>query len=881
MMHGRCLLLLLAALLVGLTAPAQAQAQEQATTPAAAPEDADASSVVEELEAPPDEVELITVIGERLDATDVQDEAQAITAFSAEDLDRANIVNIDSLQFSVPGLHVGQSGQQAIVTLRGIGTENASITGEPGVAFHVDGVNYSQPSAARVAFFDLETLDVKRGPQGLMGGKNSTSGTINVITKKPHDEYEVSGDVLFGNYDRVRARGAVNLPLGEFAATRFAFFHEDRDGYLDNRLLSDSRDPFDVDDFGLRTHLRLTPSDSLDIVLTYNYFKQTGNGPQADLVPVTRDVPCFGLDPSIPATTTVPIPAVCDPVQLDGLRFAPDGTLLINPADGTPFWPAEYGPATEDSDPREIYSDFPSAQDNRFWGWTGTVDWDVPALPLLGETRVKAIGGFQRSELTFRWDFDGTDRDQTRLNTERGADQHTAELQWSGTIAERLQWIGGGYFARETGIRDLIAPQIAEDGRVSGFVKIDQSTENKAYGAYLHTTLDVTDTIRFELGGRWIKDRKRTDLLREVTGTGTPNPFIGCTGSLPAFRIIGGGQRELLSRNPGCTLTFRGTTWGAALDWRPFGGDHLLYAKIDRGYKSGGFRAGGRGEYLPERIWAYALGTKSGFFDERLQLNLEGFFYSYEDLQLVIIDGFTLRTENSDAKMYGFDVEAKAMPIPGLQLSAVLSHLKTETNDYYSLDPADIFNTEDFPASTDPTRVANYQNARLFARNLAEENAEESRGGAGFEDQRSCLKRPPGVGTTRCGDLGDQNGLDNFSDNDLSRSPEWKVTLSAEYEIPLADYGTLTPRVQYTWQDDTYYRVFNRQFDLQESYHLTDAKLIWRSPEDRWEAEIFVTNIEDETPKQNILVGSSAFGSPALAWWGAPRYYGFRLGFRY
>ena len=111
-MHGRCLPLLLAAMLVGLTAPAQAQ--EQATTPAAAPEEADASSVVEELEAPPDEVELITVIGERLDATDVQDEAQAITAFSAEDLDRANIVNIDSLQFSVPGLHVGQSGQQAM-----------------------------------------------------------------------------------------------------------------------------------------------------------------------------------------------------------------------------------------------------------------------------------------------------------------------------------------------------------------------------------------------------------------------------------------------------------------------------------------------------------------------------------------------------------------------------------------------------------------------------------------------------------------------------------------------------------------------------------------------------------------------------------------------
>src|SRR5262245_60108517 len=241
----------------------------------------------------PTGVETIEVIGEHADDSNIQDKAQAITAFSAEDLDKANIINVDSLAFNVPGLHVGQAGQEAIVTLRGIGTENASITGEPGVAFHVDGVNYSQPAAARVAFFDLETLDVKLGPQGLMGGKNSTSGTINVVTRKPTDEFDVEGDFLSGNYDRVRARGAVNVPFGELAAARVAFFSEDRDGYLDNVNLSDSRDPFDVDDFGLRGHLRVNPADSLELLFSYNYFKQGGDGPQADLVPVARQsIPC-------------------------------------------------------------------------------------------------------------------------------------------------------------------------------------------------------------------------------------------------------------------------------------------------------------------------------------------------------------------------------------------------------------------------------------------------------------------------------------------------------------------------------------------------------------------------------------------------------------
>ena len=84
-----------------------------------------------------------------------------------------------------------------------------------------------------------------------------------------------------------------------------------------------------------------------------------------------------------------------------------------------------------------------------------------------------------------------------------------------------------------------------------------------------------------------------------------------------------------------------------------------------------------------------------------------------------------------------------------------------------------------------------------------------------------------------------------------------------EYEIPLGRFGSLTPRVQYTWQDDTYFRVFNRDFDLQEAYHQTDAKLIWSSPEQSWSAEVFVENIEDEAVKQYILIGSRAFGSPA------------------
>jgi len=882
-----------------------------------------------EIPAPPPGIEAIEVTGERLNDANVQDEAQAITAFTGADLDRANIVSVDSLAFNVPGLHVGQSSQAPIITLRGIGTENASLTGEPGVAFHMDGLSLSRPAAARVAFFDLETLDVKRGPQGLLGGKNSTSGSINLLSKKPSDEYEVSGDVLYGNYDRTRLRGAFNIPFGEFAATRVALYSEQRDGYLDNKYVGGSHDPFDVDDLGGRAHLKLTPSENLELLFSYNYFRQKGSGPQADPVPIQRKVwpshlglDAFGRPPegyvvgcpfsAAPISTVLPLASACfsqryrDEVKLPGrVSVAADGTVTPVQAPrrpirtvgdyrrtGVPFQttrlvdretgrdPFQFGtynpatnetdfgtfdfwnPATEDGDPRSIYLDGTPRQDNRYWGWTTGLDWDVPKLSLLGETHLKLVGGFQRTITGISQDFDATDTPVSYYTVADEADQYSGELQWTGTaLVERFEWQASLFHSHEKAQRSLVAPGL--NGNFNGSISSDQTTNNKSYGAALHGTLAVTDALSFSLGGRLIKDRKSTWMLRDVPGASSENRFRGCTGNLGGVGIPLAPARS----NDECSEIFRGTMWGTGLEWRPFGDGHLLYAKLDRGYKSGGFRASTVGGYKPERIWAYAAGTKSEFLDQRLRVNVEGFFYNYQDLQLVIIDGLSLRTENTDAKMYGWDLEAQAVPLDGLVLSAVVSFLKAETTgQYLSLDPAD---ADDF------------DRARLEARDIADANAAEGEGGLGYASQR-CLSSRTGLAQyVDCGTLTEFGGLDDFTGKQLSRAPKWKTTLSAEYELLIGRFGSLTPRVQYTWQDDTYFRVFNRDFDLQEAYHLTDLKLIWTSPESRWSVETFVQNIENETPKQNILIGPRQFGSAPLAWYGPPRFYGMQVGFRY
>ncbi len=841
---GAALRRLLAAFALALRLPAAGPALAQEDPPAA-PAAAEAAAGEEAVPTPVG-IEAISVTGERIDVTDVQDEAQAITAFAAGDLDRMSIGNVDGLSLNVPGLHVGQQGQQAIVTLRAVGTENASLTGEPGVAFHVDGINYGRPAAARVAFFDVQAIEVRRGPQGLTGGKNSTSGAIHVITNDPSMEYEAEADVLFGNYDRVRIRGMVNLPLGERMAARLAVFHEDRDGFLDNVSVSDSRDPFDADNFGLRAKIRLQPTDALDVVLGYNYYKETGNGPQADVVPVFNSDPC-DLASAPPGglispdfTSFMPIAAAC---RVEGGFDFTTGT----------FEPFRHAPATEDLDPRRTHADMLAAQDDRYWGLTGRADWELPDLPLLGTSSLKLLGGYQRTENRFDWDFDSVDSEFFNLFSDSRFDEYSGEVQWSGVTGERLTWQSSLFFMRQRGEGLITSPQI-RNANVDRLV-ILQEVENKSYGAALHAEYQLAERVTFGLGGRWIKDRKRSFLSARNEST-----YEACESrndGLEFRQVVSGVDPPL----PDCSLTQRGTMWGARLEWRPTD-DQLLYAGIDRGYKSGGFGTGGVGTYEPEKIWAYTLGSKSEFLGSSLQLNLEGFFYAYDSMQLALIDGTRIRTENTDARMYGWDLEVRAFPLPGLRVQGLISFIDTETRDYFSLDPASL--GDDFEAE------------RLLQRTIAE------RRGLSFQEDRNCPAGPDDFANqVPCGALGDRDGLDDFGGRELSRAPRWKLNVSVEYDIPLGAWGTLTPRVQYAWQDETYFRIFNRSFDLQDDFHTTNLKLLYTSPEERWEAEVFVNNVEDDAIKQNILIGPRTFGSPPLAWYSEPRFYGVRLRYRY
>ena len=863
------------------------------------------------LEAPrqaveaPSDVDEITVTGTASNVVDVSDEAQAVTAFSMEDLDKQGIVNVENLAFNVPGLHVGVQGNAVIVTLRGIGTENASPSGEPGVSFMVDGVNYARPVSAQVSFFDLEGVRVTRGPQGTRGGKNATSGWISVISRKPHDDFEMTADLQYGDYNGRRVRSTVNIPINEYLSLRTATFYMDRDGYIDNKLWDDDdRNPFDVDDFGLRQHILMRPTENLESLFTYNYYRQDGNGGQLKLIP--RQVADFDTCPPVRATG-LPLGVECKTVRNKEFDGIPDPVSGI-PGPGFEVFNAHIGetdpsrPSLSDLDDLgSIYTDVGSIADNRFWGFTSTTTYDLPSLPWLGEMQLKGIGSFQKIEASQLQDFDGTELPGAELFVAEETDQASGELQLSSSAGELMDWQLSGFYQRvkadanaevpfwferdNAGTSDIGGfPINTRSGYQFGLPGLDcpipgiacnifdpvlagQTSWNKSYGLALHTDWYLGESLSIGAGARYTKDVRELDALRETTGINIPGLTLqDCTGGLidSDFNGIPDDGRTITSGFPipdadgnlfvplghaECSRTDRHLTGGLNIEWRPLE-DQLFYARADRGYKAGGYSFlgfAGAGGYDPEFIWAYAAGAKNTFFEDRLTINTEAFYYDYKDLQVVLVDGVAIRTENAaKAQVWGFDVEAVMEPVPGLRLNTQLGYLNTEFRDYNSIDPVNSEATlEKNKCLLDP---------------------------ATFIDAIEARGETPNCGAAFNRDL---------RGNSLSRAPEWTVTVGAEYDFYLGDFGSLTPRISYYWQDDTYYRAFNDPLDLQEAYHLTDVKLTWRDANERWLVEAFLNNVENARIYQNVVVGPNVVGSPLNAYYGPPRMWGFRVGYKY
>lgn len=543
-----------------------------------------------------------------------QKTAIAIDVVSSDKLAQNGVSDIQQLQNVAPGVQFGQAGTSTFVTVRGVSGRDSTEIGDPAVAINMDGIFLQRPSGMNAAFFDLDRIEVLRGPQGTLYGRNATGGVINIVSKRPSFD-DVSGyaALTLGNYKTINGEGAINLPLGETLAVRASFTSRNHDGYRNNesglfptngKLRGD-----DEDTQGARVQLLFKPSSQFSALLSGTYIKQGGVGPAVAGYPTTRPL-------------------------------APTDSELAK------------------NYPLNTVGDFRTVRKNL----SAELNYDF------GPVKATYLFGYAGLDIDHTFDNDGVD---TRFYVfKRG--EYSEDLSHEFRLASNgdgpFQWQVGAYIydqdlqVRSLNYVDRIAPFILRN------FHFDVNVKSRA--GFGHFSYALSDQLKFSAGVRYSKDTKVRTGYR-LAGPGLGGADLNLTA-----------QPTLTQINEGAASRSSDDDWSYhfGLDYQ-LSPSSLLYAKVDRGYKSGGFTS--LNSYGPEHVMAYEIGSKNRFLDNTLQLNLSAFHYDYRDQQVGQITpqgALTLNAGKSRVNGVEAQIDWKATPSDHLDLS--INYLDAKFTDF-------------------------------------------------------------------------------------------------------------------------------------------------------------------------------------------------------
>lgn len=598
-----------------------AQAEPQPTPPASAAPQVD-------LQDQPTGLEDIVVTAQRR-AENLQKVAVAVSAVGNAEILSAGVTDTQGLSRLVPSLQVQPAGGGAVsFYLRGVGTLQQNAFGENAIAFNFGGVYLARPSAPVGAFYDLERVEVVKGPQGTLYGRNATGGAINVLPSRPRLGV-LGGDVTLeaANHDALKGQAAVNLPLGETAALRIAGQVIDRSGYL-----SDGYD--DESGEAARVSLLYQPNDVWSALIVADYFHQGGNGVGSVLVPSAY----------IPNA-----PAIEDRIGGSDPRSVAALTQWAAALPAPPFCPGGFIASGCVAPPR---SD--GYNDSTFWGVSATIEARLD----LGTLTI--IPAYRRSEPDFRFYSAGFLGEISEVD-----EQTSLEVRFASPDDQRLRYVVGAYYFDE----DQDAQNYFYQGTLST-TRFTPQLSTQSQAVFGQGTFSVTDAFRIVAGARYTHEEKSQSTA--LASGGLPGPVSPGLGV--AF--------------PG-SLEFSQTTWKIGAEW-DVAPQSLLYAHIGTGFKAGGFFVASppNNTFEPETITAYTIGSKNRFLDNRLQLNAEAFYWDYADQQISFVGGITTpsgviapggTTVNAgQATMYGAEIDLRFAATPRDMISANIQYLKAE-----------------------------------------------------------------------------------------------------------------------------------------------------------------------------------------------------------
>lgn len=695
----------------------------EAAAPAAEVEDETASAPV------------IVVTAQRRDQ-DLQDVPITVTVFGAEEVANARIRTVNDVVTRTVGLSFDAfPSAQPRLFIRGIGSSDRGAAGDPSAGVFLDDIYLGRPAAIAFDAFDIERIEVLKGPQGTLFGRNVVGGAINIITRKPDvSGFDASAEMTYGNYDRFDTAGFVNVPFAKnTGAIRVSGAYRSHDGHVRNAFLGE--DVEDQSTLSGRFQFYAEPTPDLRVHFTLDGTRDRATGPANHVI---------GRDAS-------------DPIS---------ALYSINP------------------DPDVTYGSEVGYQNRDTFGVRSEISYDLPFA------RVTFLGSYRELDYGLRYDFDGGNADPASpafngVNIGGGQDEQaefsSQEVRVASLPGSAVNWVVGLYhYNQQVQREDIFILDTAAIAPIPLTEIYDQDSSLDSIAVFGDATIPITDSLSVIGGVRYTRD----DKTYHVANTKSDVPLRGNE----FFDVI-------------TSADFDAITYRAGLNFQP-NSDHLFYAMVSRGFKSGGFQetpesaVDAATAYEPETAIQYEIGQKSTIVDGRLIWNNTLFYLDYTDLQTRQTDpatGGIFTTNAGAATIKGYETQLIARPFDGFNLSLAYACIDATFDEYV------------------------------------------------------------------------ENGVD-LSGNRISRTPKHKVSFSPSYTHSFADGVDLTLAADYRYESLIFDDNSNQPPEIRPATHFVDARIMIEGIADHLSLSVWGKNLTDERTRtwQAIFLGAhfAAFNPP-------------------
>lgn len=775
----------------------------------------------------------IVVTGTRR-AESIQKAAISISALDADALSDRSVQSVEGLSALLPGVQIATYQGDTSIFIRGIGTPVIIAGNDSSTATYVNGVYISRAAAIGPSFMDVERIEVLRGPQGTLYGRNATGGAVNIITKAPTSDLSIEGRLILGNYNRVQAFGAISGPITDSIRARLAVQYENRDGYTTVHLARGALpasepdltfDAEDKNDITMRLTVEADLSDSAMLTLSGDYYK-------ADDRANVFHYASAGYGE-----------------EVADWYSSREGSQTL------PYFQIKNSGRVSERKSRDIFGAVPYYNKTEIWGLSAKLDWEIA-----DGYDFQIVGGYKKSDPDFKNSFDLGDTFNTYYRRAEDHWQWTSEVQLTSPTENRFSWvIGGGYFKESNDINNDIFGDFWEPILIQGLtdlqtagviptfpisipssnlcceLHLNGSQQTQAFNFYADTTFRILDNLALKVGGRYSNEKRdgfqNFDLAFLPATAG--GDLVRFAPNVQLFPDAISDSRDGVVPDPfgfvvapvlGPT-TFTAFTPKIGLDWQATD-DVLVYATVQRGFKSGGYNIGStqRNPFLPESIWSYEAGLKTRLLDNRLRVNTAVFRYDYKNLQAQESIGNQPIIRNvGRARVTGFEMEGSA-----------------SLSDYFSLDGS-----------------VTYVDAKFTQGSLTEP------------------LRPAPLVDAAGSAVTDLAGLR------LPRAPKWKFNIGGQVSYPLGESGDVSFRLDYGWQSKIYFTVFNIDAASEDSYGVLKARAAWKSVDEQYSVAIFADNLTDSTYFSNQILTGTVYGAEFVGPLAPPRTFGLELGVKF